>query len=297
MPSRNLPPARLLSVFEAVTRCGSIQRAAADLNVTQPAVSQSLRNLEIFLGIKLFDRGVRPAALTPAGRTLQQGVSEGMATMARALGDVMAHAQQNDTAVTIACTLGTATYWLMPRLTGFYTAHPEIAVNVRTTAGLPTFQTGVDMVIRYGKGDWGDGDCHHLASEWVLPVCSPSTAPVLAERGGLAGAPLLHVDSEEASWLTWPQYFANTGVMRKGATLGRRFSNYVQATQAALAGQGVLLGWRSNAGDLIDSGQLVPLTPTPYFPPEAFYLVVPRRPASVAARSFQQWALTELASP
>jgi len=220
-----------------------------------------------------------------------------MARIARAVDEVAALARHSDSAVTIACTLGTATYWLMPRLTGFYAAHPEVAVNVQTTTGLPTFQAGVDMVIRYGKGDWDDGESHHLASEWVLPVCSPAAEHKITEQGGLASAPLLHVDSQEASWLTWPQYFAHTGAARGDATLGRGFSNYVQATQAALAGQGVLLGWRSNAGDLIDSGQLVPLAPTPYYPPEAFYLVVPPRPASLAARSFQQWALTELASP
>ena len=292
MTSQNLPPIRLFSVFEAVTRSGSIQRAAADLNVTQPAVSQSLRNLEEFLDTKLFDRGVRPAALTPAGQILQQGVSEGIARISRAVGELRALGRQNEHSVTIACTLGTATYWLMPRLTAFYDAHPDIAINVQTTAALPAFLPGVDMVIRYGNGDWHDGDSHHLMSEWVVPVCSPAAAQAYAPRGQLAGAPLLHVDSDEDSWLTWPQYLAHIGMKRDDAGRDRRFSNYVQATQAALAGQGVVLGWRSNAGDLIRGGQLVPLGAARYHPAEAFYLVVARRPASAASQHFQRWILS-----
>lgn len=50
---QNLPPLRLLTTFETVLRTGGVQNAAAELNVTQPAVSQALRNLEEFLGAKL----------------------------------------------------------------------------------------------------------------------------------------------------------------------------------------------------------------------------------------------------
>lgn len=292
MPLRTLPPARLLVVFEAVARAGSVQRAAAELNVTQPAVSQSLRALEDYLGTSLFDRRVRPAAVTPAGKILQHGVSEGMARIARAVDEALVLAQRNENTVTVACTLGTATYWLMPRLTGFYDAYPDIAVSVQTTAGLPTFLPGVDLVIRYGSGDWRDGTSRYLISESVLPVCSPAVAADYARDNGLSGAPLLHVDSSETCWLTWPQYLAHIGMVRGDAALGRRFSNYVQATQAALAGQGVVLGWHSNAGDLIREGRLVPLCPTPYYPSEAFYLVAPHRQNTAASQHFSDWLLS-----
>lgn len=292
LPLTRLPTARFFVVFEAVARTGSVQRAAAELNVTQPAVSQSLRALEDDLGVQLFDRRVRPAAITAAGRILQQGVSEGLGRIARAVDEVRGLAQQNPNMVTIACTLGTATYWLMPRLTGFYDAFPDIAVSVQATAGLPVFLPGVDLVIRYGGGDWRDGASHHLISESVLPVCSPAMAQDHARLDGLARAPLLHVESGEACWLTWPQYLAHIGVTRTDAAAGRRFSNYVQATQAALDGQGVMLGWHSNAADLIRDGRLVPLSPTPYYPAEAFYLVVPHQPPSAASRQFMDWVFS-----
>src|SRR3546814_3922902 len=71
-----LPPLRLLSVFAAVERHGGLRQAAAALNVSQPAVSQALRQLEDFLGTRLLDRRTRPARLTEAGRLLHQATVE-----------------------------------------------------------------------------------------------------------------------------------------------------------------------------------------------------------------------------
>lgn len=289
-----IPPLRLLTVFAAFVRGGSVQRAARDLNVTQPAVSQSLRLLEAHLGTALLDRRSRPATLTPAGEILRAGVDEGMARIVRALGEVQASVRRRDDTVTIACTLGTATYWLMPRLAGFYQAHPAIAVNVQTTAGLPGFQHGVDLVIRYGDGRWPDGVSTRLFADRVRPVCSPALRAQLLAAGdpahALVQAPLLHVDSDDPSWLTWPQYLAAHAIMRAQGLTERRFSNYVLATQAALAGQGLLLGWQSNAGDLLREGRLVELGAPTLCPAEAFFVTVPAVGAlSPAGEALRRW--------
>jgi DNA-binding transcriptional LysR family regulator len=294
MSDRPLPPLRLLAVFEAFVRTGSVQRAGADLNVTQPAVSQSLRLLEAHLGTALLDRRTRPASLTPAGQVLRSGVAEGMGRIARACADVREASRRRDNAVTIACTLGTATYWLMPRLAGFYEAHPDIAVNVQTTAGLPGFQHGVDLVIRYGHGRWPDGTSTRLFADWVRPVCSPAVRERLRTAGGMATAPLLHVDSEDSSWLTWQQYLAQHGIARSDGgrvDAGRHFSNYVLATQAALAGQGLLLGWESNAGDLVREGRLVEFGAPPCHPAEAFFITLPTDGLTPAGAMFRDWLL------
>ncbi len=59
---------RGLEVFEALARTGSVAQAAAATGLSQPAVSQQMRNLETALGIELVDHGRRPMRLTPAGR-------------------------------------------------------------------------------------------------------------------------------------------------------------------------------------------------------------------------------------
>ncbi|MFC7958663.1 LysR family transcriptional regulator [Rhodococcoides kroppenstedtii] len=62
-----------LSHFVAVAESGSMTAAAADLHLTQQAVSSSIRRLERELGVSVFTRSGRRVALTPAGRTLRDG--------------------------------------------------------------------------------------------------------------------------------------------------------------------------------------------------------------------------------
>lgn len=292
MAERLLPPLRLLTVFETVTRTGSIQKASASLNVSQPAVSQSLKALEDHVGMRLLDRASRPAGLTDAGRILQAGVTEGLERISEAVREIHALRTAGENAVTLACSVGTATYWLMPRLTGFYTDHPDIAVNVMTTLGSPDFNESLDLVIRYGAGDWHDGEIIKLFDEKVTPVCSPAFAGRLGASGSLAEAILLHVKSDEKAWLTWREYFRLTG-QPENRRPGRYFSSYVQATQAALSGQGVMLGWESNTGDLVRDGKLVALAVSPLHPRESFYLVAPKGWRSKAAvNTFVDWLLS-----
>src|ERR1700739_1311638 len=60
-----------LETFLAVAREGSFSRAAKKLFRTQPAVSQTIRKLEVEIGESLFDRSSRDGVLTDAGRVLQ----------------------------------------------------------------------------------------------------------------------------------------------------------------------------------------------------------------------------------
>ena len=272
---RHLPPLRLFAVFEAVMRTGSPQRAAEEMNVSQPAISQAIKALEIHIGARLLDRRTRPPVLTQAGQILQRAVSEGLGQISDAIAQVNALHQMSGQSVTVACSVGTATYWLMPRLTEFYGNHPDLSVNVMTTAhGAPPFTAEVDMAIRYGSGHWTDGRVIKLFEDSVVPVCHPKLLQrFLNETNSLAGLALLHVNSGDESWLGWREFLRLAG-QKEPHVMGRTFTNYVQATQAALDGQGVMLGWNSNTADFIKRGDLVALPFQYVRPKEAFYLVV-----------------------
>ncbi len=76
--------------------------------------------------------------------------------------------------------------------------------------------------------------------------------------------------------------FRSYGPFRSGQG-NRTFSNYVQATQAAIAGMGVMLGWVSNSSDLLRQGQLAVFRDQPLFPDGAFHLVRPKHMEAKAA--------------
>ena len=65
-----LPSSNALFVFDAAARNGSFTAAAAELNVTQPAVSRMLGAFEEYLGVRLFDRTAAGATLTEEGELL-----------------------------------------------------------------------------------------------------------------------------------------------------------------------------------------------------------------------------------
>jgi LysR family transcriptional regulator, glycine cleavage system transcriptional activator len=272
--SPSLPPLRLLSVFETVLRRGSVREAASEMNVSQPAVSQSLRQLEDHVGTPLLDRKTRPATLTAAGRILEAAALEGLGRIADAVAHIKRMHSSDESAVTIACSVGFATYWLMPRLADFYGRHPDIAVNVQTTHhGAPHIDGSINIAVRYGAGQWTDGKVTKLFDEVVTPVSTPRLKQKLAaENAGLGQAILLHVNADDADWTRWPDYLTAQGI-EPPPLRGRQFTNYVQATQAALDGQGVMLGWRSITGDLIRQGKLTEFNDKPLAPHKSYYAV------------------------
>ncbi|WP_165784319.1 LysR substrate-binding domain-containing protein [Zhengella mangrovi] len=271
--SERLPPLKLLAAFDAVSRGRGFRAAAEELNVTQPAISQSIRKLEDHLGAALFDRATRPLALTAAGIALQAACDEAFGRLREAAAEIR-ELGKGGGAVTVACSVGVATYWLMPRLAGFYERQPGIAVNVLTTPqGAPPLRRGMDMAIRYGRGDWGGGEGEKLFDETVRPVCHPDLAGrIAAGRQAFEAVTLLHVEAEDDSWLTWSGYQKRAGLPAL-RNPGRHFTNYVQSTQAALQAQGVMLGWKSITGDLENEGRLVALAMPQVDPGRGFYLV------------------------
>ena len=286
---RDLPPLRLLSAFATVARTGSIQSAATELNVTQPAVSQAVKQLEAFCGLRLLDRGRRPARPTEAGQALAEATADGLGRIEEALATLRLAEQQGAHAVAVACSVGVATYWLMPRLAAFYETHPDVSVSVITTqSGAPDLSGGVGLAIRYGHGRWRDGAVARLFGEVVEPLCSPVLRARFEGAVPLDSVPLLHVKAPEPSWLTWADYCRATGQPAVDGR-GRTFTNYVQATQAALEGHGVMLGWRSITGGLAAAGQLVPAGHPRHRPRDAFYLVSRPKRGGQAAEAFAAW--------
>lgn len=287
-----LPPLRLLTAFDLVARLGSMRHAAARLNVSQPAVTQALKALEDHVGTALLDRGTRPARLTEAGQQLARATGEGLGMIAAAIADLRASADIQHQRITVACTLGMATYWLMPRLPDFYAAHPELLVNVQAPpTDLPAVSAGIDVALRYGWGGWTDGETQKLFDELVCPVGHPVLMKRLLGSGtGLEGAPLIHVrNAETRHWADWPDYLARRGAGRHTGS-SQIFDNYVQAVQAAVGGSGLVLGWRSITQGLVDEGALVAWPDAGVDLGSGYYATLsPGGAAKPAARVFATW--------
>jgi len=176
-----LPPMNALRAFEAASRHLSVSKAAEELCVSQGAVSQQLRNLEDHLGRELFIRSPNSFTLSEDGETFAAVVQQSLQEIAHAAGEIAGEKAQRT--LTISMSPNLAVKWLMPKLGGFYQAHPDVSVVLHESIGLVTFKNdGVDAAIRYSDGHFDGLDSVLLIRMRLFAVASPT---YIAENGKL----------------------------------------------------------------------------------------------------------------
>ena len=284
-----------IRVFEAAARHLSFTRAAAELGMTQAAVSYQIRLLEDRVGTPLFRRMTRKVALTDTGARLAPAVTEALARLAGAFAAIV---DQSDGTLAVTTVHTLASNWLVPRLGRFQLAHPGIAVRLDTSHKSVDLTRGEhDIGIRYGMGVWPGLAAHRLMPVEFTPLCSPA----FRERAGglkhprdLLGQPLFwDVDD----W--WPRWFAAAGeiVPRSIADDGLRLESQHLMGQAARAGQGVALLNPLLFAEELATGQLVQPFAVLAREPGAFYIVhLESRAAEPKIAAFRDWLLAERAA-
>src|ERR1700721_807180 len=122
---RMLSSSNALFVFDAAARTGSFTAAAAELNVTQPAVSRMLGRFEEYLGVRLFDRTANGAVLTEEGELLYRRVLDGFRSIESGLIEIERRRHGSET-VTLSVSSAFTTHWLMPRIDKLKRKFPSI---------------------------------------------------------------------------------------------------------------------------------------------------------------------------
>ncbi|MEX0284451.1 MAG: LysR family transcriptional regulator, partial [Paracoccaceae bacterium] len=169
---RSLPPLDPLVAFEAAARLGSFTRAAEELDLSQAAVSQRIRQLEDHLDAPLFVRANRKVTLTAAGQALQQATGPALGQIAATSDQLRARASGNRLSIAVDPTI--ASIWLMPRLSRYRDEIGEdLSLHVTTTDDVAGLSGAVDLTIQHGTGKWPGRDAALLFSEDVFPVCAP----------------------------------------------------------------------------------------------------------------------------
>jgi LysR family glycine cleavage system transcriptional activator len=295
---RRLPPLNAIRAFEAAARHLSFTQAAAELNVTQTAISHQIKRLEEELGVRLFIRQNRALALTPQAKEYLPGIRAAFNDLRLATDRLLR--RDDDHVLTVSTLASLAAKWLLPRLTAFQESHPGIDVRITTSTALVDFRTGgVDAAIRYGRGQWPGLRADWLMADQLFPVCSPALLAgkkPLRKPEDLAEHVLLHSsagnDDDWRLWLTAAGLPTNLSKMP-----GVTFDLVFMTVQAAIDGVGVAMGRTSYVQDDIAKGRLVvPFDIT--LPVDAgFYLVSPEATAaSPKLSAFRNWLLETVKS-
>ncbi|MGE0286705.1 MAG: transcriptional regulator GcvA [Bradyrhizobium sp.] len=285
-----LPSLNGLRAFEAAARHMSFTLAAAELNVTQTAISHQIRRLEEELGIRLFVRQNRALSLTPEAKEYLPGIRAAFNDLRLATDRLLRKDDGN--VLTVSTLASLAAKWLLPRISDFQEKHPGIDVRITTSTALVDFKSGgVDAAIRYGRGQWPGLRADWLMADRMFPVCSPELLKrkPLRKPEDLANHVLLHSssgnDDDWRLWLTAAGLPANLS-RQPGVTFDLMF----MTVQAAIDGLGVAMGRTSYVQDDIKKGRLI----VPFeieLPVDAgFYLVSPEARADTPKLStFRKW--------
>ncbi|HEY2071135.1 MAG TPA: LysR family transcriptional regulator [Rhizomicrobium sp.] len=137
-------------VFTAIAREGSYTRAAAELHLTQSAVSRRVTRLEQALGARLFDRSARGAALTDEGVRLLNHAKGAELMLARAVESVRESVERVDGECKLIMGDGLGSYWMPPYLAPLLERNPAITLRLFTGQDLGNNQTPpFDVQIHY----------------------------------------------------------------------------------------------------------------------------------------------------
>ena len=291
---RRIPPLSAVRVFEAAARHENFTTAAAELGMTQAAVSYQVKLLEDRLGVPLFRREKKRVVLTEAARRIAPQVGRAFDALDSAFATIRA---EDEGLLTVSTSNTFANTWLAWRLGSFQMAHPDMAVRLLTSDALSDFATDdVDIAIRAGRGPWPD-----LSQDLLLPIdFTPMCSPGFLRRHGPSFEPTdllrLPLISPHDPW--WPYWLKEAGVDAPDGPIrvGVRLDSQAHEGHAAMAGQGVAMltpfFWRNDLAE----GRLVRLFDQVSTRGYAYWLVCPEARRSVPKiKRFREWLLAELA--
>jgi LysR family glycine cleavage system transcriptional activator len=287
-----LPSLPALRAFDAASRLGSFRAASEELHVSPTAISHHIRGLEAQLNLQLFIRSGRRVVLTDQGMRLAEDVTKAFRILEQAVLDLSDTSEQAK--IRIAMGPSFATRWMLPRLAAFNAHFPDVDIELVQTPLLVSPQNvDADIFITWGDGYWPDMVADRLVGVMAAPVASPA---FLDQQGypqsprDLLKFPLIH-QRDTVGWRGW---FVHHDVPSPDALPGPLIEDTNVVLQAAIAGQGIVMGWRPLIDQELETGALVQLFDAVHSEVRAYYLVRRKHAAqhSVIA-TVCQWLLEQ----
>lgn len=282
---RYLPSLSAFATFEVAAKHLSFTLAGNELNVTQAAISQQIRGLEKVLGVALFVRKHNALELTAAGQTVLSAVSSGLDRLCEAI-DNLNHPPETPL-ITCSGTNAAVTFWLKPYVDRFCALHEDtrfVLLASDEDDALRKFDE-VDLSLICGNERCEVGETlHYLFPEIVEPVCSPDylrRCGPFTDAASLLDAELLtlhpkHWSSEAIGWfpIDWTDWFSAQGIDGPKKIPRITTNNYPLLVEAAVAGQGLVLGWHHLIRTFVAEGKLCTLFDSPLRVDRGYYLKV-----------------------
>jgi len=271
-----LPPLYALRAFEVAARSCSFTRAAAELALTQSAISRHIRSLESHLGCRLFERHGPRLRLTDAGQRLARQLSAGFGLIEQACQPFRGAGRQLRLKAPSTLTM----HWLLACLERFRLSGQTLGVQLSSVwmdqDSVDFSSEPYDCAVLLGNGHFGEQvQCRRLFEEWLIPICAPA---LLGDRpwdaARLAEVALVHPSADRRDWQRWLRGSGLHGAadLQRGIC----FDTLDQGMVAAMAGHGVSIGDLALIGEHVRDGRLALPFRQAVATGDGYYLVWPQ---------------------
>ena len=280
----------LYRVFKEVAETGNISLAAKNLYISQSAVSQSIKQLEVALQARLFSRSPRGVTLTGEGQMLYEYVRSALSLLSTGE-DKLSQAQQLLLGtLTIGASDTVTSLFLTPYLEAFHRKHPGIRLKIvsgRSAKVLSLLKSGVvDIAFASSPSDKTnllDFPCFETHSVFVAGSDYPCDFDHVYSLQEIAAFPLILLERKASSRLFLEQFFQSRGVALKPEIELCAHELLLSLAQIGLGVAGVTEEYAQSA---LAEGSVRPLTLAQAIPHRSVLLCTPPNtsPSAAAAR-------------
>jgi LysR family glycine cleavage system transcriptional activator len=299
MPLRKFPSSASLRGFEACVRHLNFSQAAAELHITQSAISHQIKQLEDLLGVELFERSAGAMKLTQQGEELLPVVRVFFKDMSNVI-DRFERGERRAAMLEVFVHDSFATTWLIPRLPGFYALWPQIRIKLRTEEFArfdnPNGQVAIRLETK--EATWLGLFSEFILAERIFPVCSAGLieslgAPVSAEdilRYPLVLRARNKLNGQPVSSPSWEYWLDKHGVPSQSLNCALTVPYTSMAVHAALKGLGVAMARTSHISDELKTGALQKMFADEVDTDSGYYfLCSPGKEKVPEVRAFMEW--------
>lgn len=289
---------RELEFIVLLARHGSLAAAARALDLTPPAATRRLAQLEARLGVRLVNRTTRSLSLTSEGETYVAHATRILASIDEMEEAVMSSKAAPRGLLRINATLGFGRTVIAPIVSSFARLHPQVEVQMEVTdRPVDLVERGVDLAIRFGAPPDKRLVARRVMSNRRMLCASPGYLAQHGEPQQLADLArhrcILHRQNDDAYGI-WR--FTRDGQQESVKVHGTLASNDGDIVLGwALDGHGILVRSEWDLARYIDSGRLKVVLPAWHLPSADLFAYYPnRRNQAVRTRAFIDFLVARL---
>ncbi|NMK49269.1 LysR substrate-binding domain-containing protein [Achromobacter sp. Bel] len=279
-----------LRAFDGAARHLNLSLAAEELRVSHSAVSQQIRQLETWLGGKLFERHSGGVRLTAAGQDLLRAVRPAFDMLEQRCVELRGRTASADVVVGAPASL--LSNWIIPRLERFERAHPRIQVRLQTATDIALLERRVvDVLIVAEDHASATIGALPLFPEAIGPVCTRELAQGIATPADILALALLQTSSRPRAWEQWA---SACGLPAACSPPKHQFDQLGHMLDAAAVGLGIGIAPEMLVQADLRAGRLV--APLGFKETGGWFSLYCRADATAAVEGLKHWLKTEAVS-